>query len=60
MRSLGIFLQVFHVVSRVTAFQKRIGGGALLLTLPKEVSAQRLGQLGREHVAAGGTRRMGD
>jgi hypothetical protein len=55
----GVLLQVLHVVGGVASL-KRIGGRALLLALPKEVSAKGLGQFSRKHVAAGGTWRVGD
>ena len=45
--TLGILLEVGHVVRRVAPLKHRVGRRRLLRTLPKEVAAERLGELGR-------------
>ena len=52
---LGVLLEVRHVVRCVPPFEHGISGRRLLLSFPEKVSAERLSQLGGEHVSSGGS-----
>src|SRR3569833_448369 len=54
---LRVLPQVGHIVRGVAPLEDGIGRRRLLRPLPEEVAAERLGELGREHVAPRRARR---
>lgn len=54
---LGELLEVGNIMRSVAALEDGVGSRSLLLALPEEVAAQRLGELSGQHVAAGGSGR---